>query len=74
MALNGERRDKVRTCGGPRGIRKARKKEEKDIARGRAIREQADQDDRPAEGRSRDDDREATETGSHRRTTTKENT
>jgi len=57
-----------------RGIRKARKKEEKDIARGRAIREQADQDDRPAAGRSRDDDREATETGSHRRTTTKENT
>jgi len=57
-----------------RGIRKARKKEEKDIARGRAIREQADQDDRPAEGRSQDDDREATETGSHRRTTTKENT
>jgi len=57
-----------------RGIRKARKKEEKDIARGRAIREQADQDDRPADGRSQDDDREATEAGSHRRTTTKENT
>ena len=57
-----------------RGIRKARKKEAKDIARGRAIRERADQDDRSAEGRSRTDDREATESGSHRRTTTKENT
>ncbi len=57
-----------------RGIRKARKKEAKDIARGRAIRERADQDDRSAEGRSQTDDREATESGSHRRTTTKENT
>jgi membrane protein len=57
-----------------RGIRKARKKEEKDFARGRAIRERADQDDRPADGRSQSDDREATDAGSHRRTTTKENT
>ena len=57
-----------------RGIRKARKKEQKDIARGRAIREQAEQDDRSADGGSPTDDREATETGSHRRTTTKENT
>jgi membrane protein len=52
-----------------RGIRKARKKEQKDLARGRAIREQADvtdtaEDDDPAEhtdaGRHRTDTREKT--------------
>jgi membrane protein len=51
-----------------RGIRKARKKEQKDIARGRAIREQAEHDGTP-DGDPETDRREVATSGSHRRTT-----
>jgi membrane protein len=56
-----------------RGIKKARKREQKDIARGRAIREQADQADQADRTGSPDDDPETDQTavavsGGHRRT------
>ncbi len=52
-----------------RGIRKARKNRQKDIARGRAIREQVYQEE---SGGDPDPEEAAIETGSHRRTNEKE--
>ena len=52
-----------------RGIRKTRKRRQKDIARGLAIREQASQEE---SGGNPDPEEAATETGSHRRTNEKE--
>jgi membrane protein len=64
-----------------RGIRKARKKERADIARGRAIRERAEDArqveetgrDTTANGSGRNEEAVATRSGRHGRTTTKEN-
>jgi membrane protein len=52
-----------------RGIKKARKKEQKDIARGRRIRVLAEHES----GTEAEQDQEVAASGSHRRTTTKEN-
>jgi membrane protein len=52
-----------------RGIRKARQKEQKDIARGRAIREQAAEEDSAGD---REPDEAAVETASDRRSNEKE--